>query len=55
MFEVQDCVCKYDNDVKDLQVIGLSRQKNDGKRFIAVGGKSEFSLLQVSNIFSDDQ
>ena len=54
----QDCLCHYDQDVANLQVIGLSRAKrgvhNNGKRFIAIGGKSDLQVLQVTTSNSAD-
>ena len=48
----QDCLCHYEQDVANLQVIGLSRAKrgvhNNGKRLIAIGGRSDFQVLQVT-------
>ena len=44
----QDYICKHDFEVQNVQVIGLSRQKNDGKRYIAIGGKTDPQVLSLS-------
>jgi len=39
--------------VKELSAIALSRPRDDGKRFIAIGGKSEPQVIQVNTTPSD--
>ena len=48
-----DYLAKYEQDLKDLSVIGLSRPRDDGQRFVAVGGKSDLSVLRIRDAFGD--
>jgi len=53
-FSQQDCLCKYDQDIKDVSVIALSRMKpSAGKRHIAVGSSSSFQILSVNGVSGD--
>ena len=50
VIQQQDYILKHDYEVQNLQVIGLSRQNNSGRRHIVIGGKSDPQVLEVNGI-----